>query len=256
MSEECLSVSKKWIDMKNLSPLQIFIMATVEEQEQEQILDVCDYTDSDFAKKFHVNEETISRAIEQLCKEGILFKNTYTKTRYLATKPFSLEDFEIKRQSSIVYRKDLNQIRKLFEEGKTAEAGMLAIALVEYAFCDQVSTDNKEINNYIFKNGVKGGIYGIYKNDELIYIGSTMRNFEDRWKEHRRNIEKKSNALYVYSLFDESDKIDFRILIDLNDLKSSKDLTRRDIECMELGLIDVFKPIGNIGGNSKPFLFR
>lgn len=99
-------------------------------------MDVCDYTDSDFAKKFHVNEETISRAIEQLCKEGILFKNTYTKTRYLATKPFSLEDFEIKRQSSIVYRKDLNQIRKLFEEGKTAEAGMLAIALVEYAFCD------------------------------------------------------------------------------------------------------------------------
>ena len=33
-------------------------------------------------------------------------------------------------------------------------------------------------------NSNKGGIYGIYEDDKLVYIGLTMRDFQDRWDEH------------------------------------------------------------------------
>jgi hypothetical protein len=29
-----------------------------------------------------------------------------------------------------------------------------------------------------------GGVYGIYEDGELVYIGMTLRKFEDRIKEH------------------------------------------------------------------------
>lgn len=47
-----------------------------------------------------------------------------------------------------------------------------------------------------------GGVYGIYRNGQLIYIGSTI-DFDKRWNEHKKNIKNHSNSLYVYKLLNE-----------------------------------------------------
>lgn len=51
------------------------------------------------------------------------------------------------------------------------------------------------------RNG-DGGVYGIYRNGQLIYIGSTV-DFNKRWNEHKRNIKNHNNSLYVYKLLNE-----------------------------------------------------
>lgn len=33
------------------------------------------------------------------------------------------------------------------------------------------------------------GIYGIYMDDKLVYIGETTRSFEERFKEHKKGLE-------------------------------------------------------------------
>lgn len=49
---------------------------------------------------------------------------------------------------------------------------------------------------------------GIYRNRQLIYIGSTV-DFNKRWNEHKRNIKNHNNSLYVYKLFN----IEFKPII-------------------------------------------
>ena len=107
---------------------------------------------------------------------------------------------------------------------------------------------NKEVEAY--------GVYGIYKNDCLMYIGSTMRDFSIRFNEHIENIKSKSNELYVYSLLNKEDNITFKVLINAKQLNTNTTLTRRDIESMELGLITVYKPPGNLAGTKYEFKYR
>ena len=101
-----------------------------------------------------------------------------------------------------------------------------------------------------------GGIYAIYKNDELFYIGSTMRDFSIRFKEHLEKIKIKSNELHLYSLINQEDDISFSPLIYIKDLKIETKITRRDLECMELALIHLYKPKGNLAGNTCKFRFK
>lgn len=46
---------------------------------------------------------------------------------------------------------------------------------------------------------VEGGVYGIYVNGHLYYIGSTY-DFEKRFKEHQAKLRADSKELYVYKL--------------------------------------------------------
>ena len=79
--------------------------------------------------------------------------------------------------------------------------------------------ENNDINSY--------GVYGMYRNDELIYIGMTMRSFKQRWKEHQGYIKNKSNALSVYSLIEDNDKIEFKILYDV--MKNGMLLSEKEV---------------------------
>lgn len=106
------------------------------------------------------------------------------------------------------------------------------------------------------KKPVSYGVYGIYKDNNLIYIGSTMRDFQERFGEHIQNIISKSKELYVYSLLNDEDNISFKILIDIAQLKTNSNITRRDVESMELGLITIYKPPGNLAGNKYEFKYR
>lgn len=101
------------------------------------------------------------------------------------------------------------------------------------------------------------GIYGIYKNGKLIYIGKTSKSFKERFNQHRRSIKNKDrDDMKLYSLIEDGDDIQFKPLISANDLMIEKgDLTERDLEAMELALIHVRKPIGNLQGVNRIYKF-
>ena len=102
------------------------------------------------------------------------------------------------------------------------------------------------------------GIYGLYRNNQLVYIGSTSRPFKERIREHYQNIQKaietgKSN-FQVYSLFTKNDRVSVSILIDMYEV-GYKQLTEKDLRAMELAMITYFAPIGNVSGLKYGFQF-
>lgn len=100
-----------------------------------------------------------------------------------------------------------------------------------------------------------GGIYGIYENDKLVYIGMTTRSFKVRWNEHLERIKRKSDELALYSLIDANSKIEFKILLDKNDLISDDEITKRDLQAMEFALIKEHQPRYNFSGRNQPYRF-
>lgn len=101
------------------------------------------------------------------------------------------------------------------------------------------------------------GIYGIYLDDELVYIGSTTC-FKDRFNTHRNNLMKHSNDLYLYKQLSkyidlEEYSISFKILIDLQDNQESHLFTEKEMKAMEYALINYLQPKYNVAGRLKPF---
>ena len=92
------------------------------------------------------------------------------------------------------------------------------------------------------------GIYGIYKNGSLLYVGMTMRDFELRWNEHKEKIQMGSKELKFYSMIKPEDDIEFVRLIDVARLNANITLTERDVKSMELATIALLEPEGNLAG--------
>ena len=101
----------------------------------------------------------------------------------------------------------------------------------------------------------EGGIYGIYENDELVYIGMTMRNFQIRWNEHLENIKEQTSELLLYHLINPDNKITFKILLNKKYMFSNSEITRRDLEAMEFALIQEHQPKYNFAGRNQPYRF-
>lgn len=101
----------------------------------------------------------------------------------------------------------------------------------------------------------EGGVYGVYRNGELIYIGSTT-NFDKRWGEHKRYMKNRDYKLYFYKLFEPGDRVEFKVLIDGSKLEADRMITTTDLKTMEYALITVFNPIGNIAGRVQPFRYK
>ena len=100
-----------------------------------------------------------------------------------------------------------------------------------------------------------GGIYGIYENDILVYIGMTTRPFKVRWQEHEERIKNKSNELALYSLIDTNAKIEFKKLLERDKMECNDEITTRDLKAMEFALIQEHKPKYNFAGRSQPYQF-
>lgn len=100
------------------------------------------------------------------------------------------------------------------------------------------------------------GIYGIYFKDELIYIGLTLRSFEERFWQHKNNLENNSEELFLYKYLRDKDyhnNLTLQPLINLNDVKSANRLNARDIQMMELALITLYQPLCNVQGKLKDY---
>lgn len=104
------------------------------------------------------------------------------------------------------------------------------------------------------------GIYGIYCNDKLIYIGKTNVSFEARFKQHKEAVESKSTIQFLYKYIvqqkeQNNAEITMKPLVNIKELKVKGKITNRDIEAMELALIDLYKPICNIQGVKQDYEF-
>lgn len=100
------------------------------------------------------------------------------------------------------------------------------------------------------------GIYCIQYRGEIIYIGMTLTSFEQRWKEHLQLFKNpKHSDMILYHSGLNPDELEFRPMVDLTQEKANKELTKRDIKAMEMGLIACFKPRFNISGVKIPYRF-
>lgn len=128
----------------------------------------------------------------------------------------------------------------------------------DYQIIQKSKPKKKESNQKSKKEkNISYGVYGMYYKEKLVYIGMTMRVFEDRWKEHIDNIMQGSKELKLYSYFQPQDinDIQFKILINCKDMQTNSELTRRDVESMELAMINYFRPQYNLSGVSYPYQY-
>lgn len=104
------------------------------------------------------------------------------------------------------------------------------------------------------------GVYAIRTDEEIIYVGSTFRDFNIRIKEHVAAVKSGSKELAVYDIIRELKKegkdVYVEILVNCKDIETNKKLTIDDIQSMELGFINYFKPKGNVSGIKIPFRYR
>ena len=163
--------------------------------------------------------------------------------------------------------KDLDKNRSKYNINKTC---LLTSKGTCNTYLDKIKEEEEEkkINKKRKKSKVKeksleqkAGIYGIYIENELVYIGKTMRSFKARFNEHRNNYS--TEGQYIYNLLREAKKqnkeIIMRPLIILEDLEiqnSHFNFNNRDLSNMELALITIFQPRGNIEGRLKPYHFQ
>jgi hypothetical protein len=109
----------------------------------------------------------------------------------------------------------------------------------------------------------KTGIYGIYIEDELVYIGKTDVGFQKRLYMHKysmEHIEKSGNKDFYTALkkaSNEGKEIKLVPLVVIEDLKvkGHDNFTFNDIKMMELSLITAIKPKYNIEGVHIPYDF-
>ena len=104
----------------------------------------------------------------------------------------------------------------------------------------------------------KAGIYGIYLNDKLIYIGSTQRSFKQRLKEHNYKLNNHDSG-YLYTYLNKysniKTKLSLRSLLVFDYIRTTKEISQTEVGWIELSCISMFRPICNLAGVKTNFVF-
>ena len=97
--------------------------------------------------------------------------------------------------------------------------------------------------------GLPRGIYGIYCDDKLIYVGKTYFSFVERFKEHTRQImdtsearQKKGVHAFLRQQQREGKKIEFKVIVDVSVFDEDRDILEHDIDMMELAILTQYHP--------------
>lgn len=108
------------------------------------------------------------------------------------------------------------------------------------------------------------GIYGIYIDGMLVYIGKTTTSFQKRFSQHKHLIDFPENSDTQYDMYyelalaraqDKSVYLKPIFVVEEVEYISLYKLTNRDIESMEFILINLHKPKYNICGVKKPYKY-
>ena len=106
----------------------------------------------------------------------------------------------------------------------------------------------------------KSGIYGIYVDEKIVYIGKTETSFQRRFTQHKHHTLSVDSSMPLYNYLRQQmaqgHSINLKPLISIEDLQVDGKLTSRDIKMMELALIDLYKPICNVQGRISPYSLR
>lgn len=175
-------------------------------------------------------------------KKDIFTKEVLEHQKFLSKKFWCYKNHRIKEKFMGAY--SIDEFKKLVEEDKKQ---------VEKFYKKQERP----------KENLDKGVYGIYYNDKLIYIGKTDVSFNTRFKQHQEALTSGSTSQYLYKyLLNEKQlngniAISFKPLITIKDLKIEdvSIIKNRDIEAMELALIHLYKPICNIQGIKQDYKF-
>ena len=97
------------------------------------------------------------------------------------------------------------------------------------------------------------GVYGIYIEGKLVYIGKTSRDFRERWMEHvnyAKNPQLESSQQnYLYAAMRKGKDVKMEILAEVDNFSNA------EIECVECALIHSYKPQYNYQGVKVPYVF-
>ena len=108
------------------------------------------------------------------------------------------------------------------------------------------------------------GIYGIYVDGALVYIGKTTQSFQKRFYQHKHLIDFPDDSETQYDMYYElavaraqGSCIQLRPLFIIENARydSLYDITNRDLESMEFILISCYRPKYNICGTKKPYRY-
>ena len=108
------------------------------------------------------------------------------------------------------------------------------------------------------------GIYGIYIEETLVYIGKTTQSFRKRYMQHRHYIDFPNDSDTQYDMYIElaaavanGRNVQLRplLIVETVPYKSLYNLTNRDLESMEFALIHMLQPRYNVEGRRKPYRY-
>lgn len=132
------------------------------------------------------------------------------------------------------------------------------IKIIPYIYETAKSYYNNENHNEFLY-----GIYDIYINNELVYVGKTMRSFEVRFDEHlneaffiKDSNNYQQNFLYQSMRDAGIENIKFKKRIICCNKGEYLDLNDKELQCVELGVINALKPKYNYEGNAVPYIFK
>lgn len=86
-----------------------------------------------------------------------------------------------------------------------------------------------------------GGIYIIVAGKQIIYVGKTTRDFEVRFKEHKRAVEGRAQAYKVHKIIREYKAQGIPVSL----IPLYKVTNKVELDTKEKLLIDLLNPIGN-----------
>ena len=187
------------------------------------------------------------------------------------TKSFNLEKIESLREY-------LSQHRELIDNKQWPIVKVSTIIEKYKEFFDiKEDIKDEEIDYYNFNSLIpnyslrkihrdwenKTGVYAIFIDNVLVYIGSTTVSFKERFKQHK-DIVKNGSELDVQKVHKEirialqnNKPIDFKPIVVVEDLHylHKQHINEKELKCMELALITALQPMYNIAGVYKPFSF-
>ena len=170
--------------------------------------------------------------------------------------PITLTNSVIKRFKESFLIKEKEDKVKIKQEEKTVEKIHCEVYSIQQLL------ENHSIRKIYTDWENKTGVYGIFVEDKLMYIGSTTVSFKARFLEHKDFLKKKDDKMYLYKQLTldliNNSKIEFRPLVIVEDLQMlhKKVINEKELKSMELALITVFQPKYNIAGRLQPFNFK
>lgn len=108
------------------------------------------------------------------------------------------------------------------------------------------------------------GIYGIYQDGALVYIGKTTQSFQKRFYQHKHFIDFPDDSETQYDMYYElaaarakGCNIQLRplFIVESANYESLYNINNRDLESMEFILISCFQPKYNICGTRKAYRY-